>query len=851
MIGAVLSQAARDLRGSVKGFRVMALALMLGVGAIATVGSFTAAVRDGIARDAKALLGGDLDLRLIHRPPSAAQLAWLAARGKLSTATRMRAMAETPGRPAGGPTRLLVELKAVDRAYPLYGAVRLSPPLALHDAVKRRGDGTYGAVAARGLTVRLGIAPGEVFRIGKARFRLMARLDQEPDRGSGLFRFGPRVIVSREALEATGLVLPGSLIRYHTRLQYPPGTDGRALEAALVAAFPDAGWRIRNTTDAAPRIRRFVERAALFFTLVGLATLLIGGVGVAGAVTGYLQSRRETIATFKCLGASGGYIFALFATEIAAIAIVAIAAGLAVGAALPLLIIPQLGALLPVAPVAGIFPLPLFVAAVYGLAVTVMFSLWPLARARAVSAAGLFRGLVTRQPFRPDIATLCALALAITVVAALTWGTAIRPRFAAWFIIGTAVAFPLFFGLGRLLQTGARWATHRLATARRPWPRLAFACANIQRPGAPAPQIVLAFGIGLTLFVALVLVEGNLRHQITSRLPVEAPAFFFIDIQPGQTAAFEKTVTTVPGARIIGRMPTLRGRIIRINDRPVSIKRVRPGTRWVVRGDRGLTYTDAMPEGTEIITGKWWPADYKGAALMSIAHKSAEGLGIGIGDRVTLNILGREVTARIANTRRVDWARLGLNFTMILTPGILEGAPHTHVATVAAPPESEDALIRAVGAGFDNITAIRVREALNSISAMLDHLAAAARATAGLALLAGVLVLAGAIAAGRRRMIHDSVILKITGCRRRDIAVAYMAEYGLAGLTAALAAAVLGTIAGFFILTRIMDQGWVFLGREVALTIIVAGIGVLVLGFLGTWHALGRKAAEILREDRL
>lgn len=857
LIRTILAFAFRDLRGGFQGFRVMALCLALGVGSIAAIGSFTAAVRDGIARDARILLGGDLDLRLIHRVASKDQKAWLSSRAKISAATRMRVMAEriTTGRaptPAGRklPERKLVELKAVDAAYPLFGKVRLAPAGDLHRAIAQNPDGSFGAVAVSGLTARLGIKPGDRFRIGKAVFVLKAQLLLEPDRGSGLFRFGPRVMVSQTAMAATGLVQPGSLIRYHTRVKFKPGTDGQAFETALLKAFPDAGWRLRNTTNAAPRIQRFLDRAALFFTLISLTALLVGGIGVACAVTGYLGGKRHTIATFKCLGATGDFIFAVFTTEIAIVALAGILAGLVAGAMLPVLTLPYLAGILPVTPVSGIFPPALITAAIYGVAVTILFSLWPLAQARTTSAASLLRGLVSDDRFRPGPKTLIWLFGAGMVIAGLAYATAIRPRFAVWFILGTLIVFPLFHGLGLLLQHVARLAARKLARCAKPWPRLNLALANVHRPGAPTPTIVLAFGVALTLFVTLIMVEGNLRNQISHQLPTKAPAYFFIDIQPGQVAAFEKTVRAIEGTGAIQRMPTLRGRIIAINDAPVTLSKVRPGTRWVVRGDRGLTYTDAMPEGTEIVTGKWWPKNYKGPALMSIAHQSARGLGIGIGDTVTLNILGRKVTARIQNTRRVDWARLGLNFTMILSPGILDGAPHTHVATVNATPKSEAALVRAISGRFDNITAIGVREALQMAAGMLDHLAGAARATNGLTLMVGMLVLAGAIGAGRRERVRDAVILKVTGAKRRDLGIAYIIEYGIAGGAAALLAAILGTGGGYFILTRIMDQGWVFLGSEIALTVIGAACAITILGFIGTWRALAQKPAVILRDDR-
>jgi putative ABC transport system permease protein len=842
--------ALRDLRGGIKGFRVMIACLALGVAAIAGIGSFNAAIQEGLHRDAQALLGGDLDLRLTHRPASPEQVAWLRARGRVSTAARMRTMAR-PERLAAGARgerdRTLVELKSVDGNYPLYGEVQTDPAKPLGVLLAKGPGGAFGAVVERSLFDRLELKPGDLIRIGSVPLRISAILEREPDLASGRFKLGPRVIVSHAALTATGLVRPGSLIRYHTRIAYPPGIDGADLEDALTQAFPDAGWRMRNIAQSTPRLRRHIDRAALFFTLVGLAALLVGGIGVAGAVTGYLAGKRETIATLKCLGATGGFIFTLFALEIGVIALSGIALGLAIGAGLTALAAPEISAVLPVIPRATIYPAPLLVAAAYGAAVAVLFSLWPLARAREVTAAELFRGIVSRTRVRAPLGIVLGLACALATIAGLALATAVRPDFALWFLLVAAIAFPLYYLLGRIVARLAAGAARGLAAGSRRHPRLALALANIHRPGAPARSIILAFGVGLTVFVAIVQVEGNLRRQIAERIPANAPAFFFIDIQPDQVAGFEKAIEGVAAAGKLNRMPSMRGRIVKVAGEPVANVNVGRGARWAVRGDRGLTYSRTPPEGTEIVSGQWWPADYTGPPLISLDARIARGLGMEIGDSLTLNVLGREVTGRLANTRRITWSTIGLNFVIIFSPGALEEAPQTFIATVAAPPRAESAVVRAVTDRYDNITAISVREALATIIEALDNIAAAARATAALALIAGVLVLAGAVAAGLKERTRDAVILKVTGARRRDLAIAYMIEYGLAGLAAGLTAAVVGSIAGYLILTQIMDANWVFLPGPALVTLLVSVSGVIALGFAGTWRALAQKPAPVLR----
>jgi putative ABC transport system permease protein len=400
--------------------------------------------------------------------------------------------------------------------------------------------------------------------------------------------------------------------------------------------------------------------------------------------------------------------------------------------------------------------------------------------------------------------------------------------------------------LQRIAGVGARWLTRHRVQA----PRLSLSLANIARPGAPTGAVVTAFGVALTVFVALAVIEGNFQRQISEGIPAGAPAYYFIDIQPHQVTGFDAAVGAVSGVGAIRRMPALRGRIIAVNGTPVGEMRIGPGARWAVRGDRGMTYARRTPPGTEIVSGAWWPADYRGPPLVSIDARIARGFGVGLGDSITYNILGRRVTARIANTRHIDWATLGLNFTMIFTPGTLEGAPYTHIATVKATPEAEDALARAVTDRFANVTAVRVRDALQSVARILERIGAAARAMAALALGAGVLVLAGAIAAGRRQRTLDAVILKVTGARKRDLAVAYVIEYGIGGAAAAVPAAVLGTVAAFFVLTQAMHIGWVLLPAPVLGITSVAALAVIGCGFVGTWRALDRRPAEVLRDSR-
>jgi putative ABC transport system permease protein len=377
-------------------------------------------------------------------------------------------------------------------------------------------------------------------------------------------------------------------------------------------------------------------------------------------------------------------------------------------------------------------------------------------------------------------------------------------------------------------------------------PRLAL--ANLYRPGAPTAQIVLSLGIGLTVLVAVALVQGNIGRQIQERLPAAAPAFFFIDIQPAQLTGFEAIVRDISGARL-EEVPMMRGRITRLNGVPVERAPVAPDARWALRSDRGLTYSAALPKGSQLAAGTWWPADYSGPPLISFDAALARGMALKIGDTLTVNLLGREITARIANLRNIDWERLGINFAIVFAPGILEHAPHTELAAVYLPQAEEENLVRRVTNAFPNISAIHVREALAAVSRVVGLIGGAVRLTALVTLLAGALVLGGAIAAGHRRRVYDAVVLKVLGATRGAILQSFVIEYGLLGLLAGVVAGGLGTIAAYLLVRHLMDTSWVFLPGPVLSTTVLAIILTLTLGFAGTWRALGVKPAPFLRNE--
>ena len=832
-----LRLARRELRGGIRSLRVFLACLVLGVTVIAGIGSLDDSIVTGIKADARELLGGDAEARLAYRRADAAEHTYLARSGTMSEIASMRAM----GRTLDGDRRSLIELKAVDSAYPLYGAVALSPAQGLAAALEGRG-GVFGAAVDPAILTRLGLKIGDGIRVGAAILQLRAAIEREPDAAAGGLGLGPRVMISAEALAETGLVQPGALVTYRYRVRLPPGSDATSWAEAARSAFSEAGWQIRTFHEASPTLQRSIERVALFLSLVGMTALLVGGVGIGNAVGFYIAGKTAPIATLKCLGASTRLVFAVYLIEVLTLAVLGVALALLLGALVPLAMTPLLERALPAPARLGLYPGPLALAALFGILTTLLYSLWPLVRAGQVPAGALFRDNVDRAKHRLPLPVLAATAFLVMALGALAVASAQDRTLALWFVAGAIGAFALFRLAGAAVIYGAR----QLGRPRHPGLRLAI--ANLHRPGAPTAPVVLSLGIGLTVLVAIALVDGNLTREIDTRLPAEAPAFFFIDIQPDQLAGFERAVQSTPGARF-EQVPMLRGRITRLNGVAVERAPIAPEAQWALRSDRGLTYAADLPPGSVLTAGTWWPPDYRGAPLVSFDADLARGMGLKVGDTLTVNLLGREITAVIANLRSIDWRRLGINFTLVFAPGTLEGAPQTHLAAVWMSPAEEEPLVRAVTERFPNISAIHVREALATVDRILDMIRDAVQLTALITLAAGTLVLGGAIAAGHHRRVYDAVVLKVLGATRRTITAAFLIEHGLLGLLAALIAGVLGTVAAYFLVTGPMKTEWVFLPVPLLWTLGLAILLTLGLGFAGTWRALGAKPAPYLRNE--
>ncbi len=832
--------ARREMRSGLAGFRLFIACLALGVAAIAGILSFSRAVEEGLRADAREILGGDVAISLLYREATPEQVEFMKSRGQLVRWIDSRAMAR-PAKSDGRPT--LVQMKAVEPGYPLYGAIELKGGGSLADALAKRNN-IWGAVVEEAALRRMNLAPGDRVRVGEVTVEVRGIIAREPDRGLNAFAsLGPRLMIPFDAVTELGLVQPGSLLNWEYRLRLPPGSSDLATIDALKRRFPEAGWRVRGLADAGGGIRFWLDRLTQFIGLIGLSSLLVGGVGVGNAISSFLAGRLRTIAIMKCLGAPERLVFSTYLLQLAAVALLGVAIGLVVGAVLPFIAQSALANLLPVRARVALYAEPLAMAGVFGLLVSLLFTLVPLLRARRVPAATLMRGAVVAQvgrlPWR-DALLIGAVAMAL---AAFTIFTADSRSIAGWFVLGAVAAFVAFPLLARLLM---------LAAAHTGKPRLAglrLALANLHRPGAPTPIVMLSLGLGLTVLVATALIEGNLREQLTRRIPSDAPAFFFVDIQSSQMPAFEKAIAAVPGAGALDKVPSLRGRIVRIGGKPVSEVAVPPEARWAVEGDRGVTYSATPPEGSRIVAGQWWPADYTGPQLISFDEGLAHAFGLGLGDTITVNVLGRDIEARIASLRRIEWTTLAINFVFVYSPGTLDKAPHTFLATVKATPEAEDAIFKTVTDQFPNVTVVRIRDAIEMATDVLGNIGLASRVIGFLSILAGVLVLAGAMLATQQRRVHEAVVMKVLGATRARIAGIFAWEFAALGLATALAALGVGTLGAYLVVRRLMGLDWTFLPMIAVAVALGAMALTLAFGLAGTLAALRQRPLALLRNE--
>lgn len=828
--------ARRDLHARLIGLRLLFVCLFLGVAMLAAVGSLTTAITTEISERGQVILGGDIQIKMTQREASADDKRVFARQGALSETIRTRAMAKRiDGARGNGPEAVLTELKGVDAAYPLYGTLtlqngRYAAPLA-PDAI------LIGTALAERLSLRL----GDRLRYGRADFTVQDIIADEPDRVSEGFTLGPVAIVSIDGMRRTGLIQPGSLFESRYRIRLLAGADAATVRQRMEEENAPAGWEFGDRENAAPGANRFLGRMGQFLSLIGLTALAVAGIGVNNGVTSYLTLRRRGIATLKILGASASDIARIYLLQIGAVSAFAIVLGLIVGALAVPLIVALAGDVLPVRPGFTLHPLPLVTAMLYGVLIALIFAVPPLARARRESGAALLRASVDPLRHGLDARSRAVAAGAVLLLLALVLVGARDVLFSLWVIGAIAGVLLLLSALGLT----ARWVARRVPRPRAPLLRLAL--TNLYRPGAQTTALVIALGLALTLFVTLAGIQTSLNNEISRTVPAKAPDLFVLDIPSGDRAELLSTIARHAPDAAINIVPALRGTVVAYGGQRVAERENVPGDAFLLRGERGVTYSTVLPEGSELAKGTWWRADYAGPPLVSLDAEQAEALDLDVGDTLTVSVLGREIKARIASLRTINWETMGFNYVMVFSPSSLAGAPHTLTATITLRGNEKAAVTRGLLSAFPGASVIETGEVLVQVRALLDQMSAAIVAAASITILAGIAVLVGAISASRQMRSYDAIILKTLGATRWQVLGTQALEYGLIALVLAAVSLGLGIGAAWFVIVKLFEFAWMP-NWWVVFATLLGGAGLtLGIGLAASLPLMALRPAQALR----
>ena len=827
--------AARELRSGVRGFRVFLACLALGVAALAAAGSTAEAFRQGLSSQSRSILGGDVSASVEGRRFTPSQRAAFARLGRTTDSLRVRAMAEGPA-----DDRRLAEVRGVDGAYPLAGAVKLAGPARLPQVLAT--DGEPGAVVDQALAQRLHLVAGQPFQIGQASFVFRVALVSEPDALGRGFALGPAVLVDRAAMERSGLIQAGALYGETVRIALRPNLPLAGAVASVKRAAGDDA-RVRSRNEAAAGLGELIDQLQFFLGFIGLAALLAGGLGVSTAVGAYLETRKPSIAVMKVLGASGSLVREVYLLQIAALTALGLGIGLAVGAASPFVLGWIVGDRLPIPVLFRLYPAPLFQAAGFGVMAAAAFSLGALARARATPPAALLRRELTGRAAL-GLERL-GQALAALGLVALTVVTAPTPLVAAAMIAAVVIAFALLLGLGR----GAA----RLASAARGFVRGAarIGLANLGGPASAARTATPAIGLGVALLAAILAIQASLLSEVRDAAPRAAPSLILTEIAPDRAAGLDALLAAAMGPLTPARyrrMPFATGRITRIKGRPVNVHEIAASARWAFDQDVGLTSLDRAPQDADTVSGAWWPSGYAGPPEVMLDRDLASGAGLKVGDAITVSVLGRDLDARIAGLRDVQPGRFGASFALVLDPAALAGANLRQIAIARTTPRQDEAILRTLGHAMPEVNVISVREGLEAVRRVFDQLAWAVRGAAAVAALAGVLVLVGAVSATAQARAREAAILKTLGAARGQIVAAYLLEYGLVGLIAGAAGGAIGAGCGGLVVVEAFHIAWAPDLGGLALLLLAATGVCATAGLTGAATALARRPAPVLRE---
>ena len=830
-----------DLRGGLARFAILLACLALGVGTIAMVGAVGTSLDAALGRDARVMLGGDIEARLTYRAATPDERALFESLGAVSQ------VIDVVARPRANDRSTFAMVRAVDNAYPLLGAVTLSGAPSLSAGLEER-DGIPGALVGPGLLQTLSIAIGDTIAIGDAAFEVRGVLQSAPDQGSEGITIGAPMMISVGALEAADMLQDGALSRYRYRIVLRQGESWTSATDRIRNAFPDAGWQLTAPSQVTDEMSEYFVLFARFLMIVGLSSLLVGGIGVGNAVTSYIADRQSTIATMKSLGATRARVLTHFLLQVGLLALIGIAIGLVLGALLTLVVLPLLGPTVGLPLTATLDWGSLVRAALFGALASFVFAYFPLFRAQATPAALLFRSIggppASSMLLGDYLAPAFVLPMGIAVAGLLAMASVATGSFTLvlWYSLGIAVAFLALIITARALRLALR------AVPPLPDARLRNAIKAIYRPGTPAPAIMLSLGLGMALLVLIATVVNDLRHQLDPEVRLDAPNFVYMDLFDDEEQALAELARTDGRIERYTSNPVLRSSSISINGGPpVAPGQLTRDISMFFGDEQPLTQADTLPGGNIIVQGKWWSADYDGPPLLSVSEQMATALLIKIGDRVTFEVAGDEIIAEVASVRRYDWQKGRINFPLVLSPHAFDEFPLAWFAFIRVVKGNEAAIEALLNERFPDLVYIPVDEALTSVLGLLSGFSNAVSIVGSVSVLSGLLVLGGAMASRRRQREEESVIVKVLGSTRSELVLSYLLEYGLVGAISAAIATGLGILGAWLFATRILETRF---SIDPLLLLSVIGAAIVLtttIGALTMWSALSVKPAERLR----
>ena len=841
----ILLMALREIRASWKRLLFFFICIAIGVGSIVALRSVIQNVRGALASETRTLIASDI--LLSSNTPMPADVRELVAReakaGRVAETTDAVEIA-TMVRPADGrPVARMVELRAVQAAFPFYGTLTLRDGAYSHERLAGRG-----ALVRPELLAQLDLRVGDRILIGAQPFEIRGVIVSEPGRSLGAFSLGPRVLVDYADLEDTGLLSFGSRANYQLLLRAPEPTV-RQLGATLTDALANKFVRSRGYWQNADRIGEDLTRAENYLSLVGLVILILGGIGVSSVTRVFVQQKVRSIAILKCLGGSSARVLAIYMTQVIALG----AAGSALGVALAGAVIASVPSF--VGSLAGTLQIEYGLSAsaveqglAIGVLVSLLFSVVPLLEVRLVKPSLLLRNDV------PPLGRIDWLkwgvtgAVAASLVGVAAWQAG-SLRVGLMLSAGFVATAVVLHGAGIALI----WAVQPLRFSRSF--ALRQAVLHVVRPGNQTRVILLAVGLGSFFILGVRALQADLLRDFAVQIGPTAPDMFLIDIQPAQRDALSAYLDSQNGdAPPPNTIPVLRARVTGVKGRDVTLDSYEQ-----VRGRSGLsreftiTYRPELERNEKVIAGEWWdPRTPAAEPEVSIEEGFLRTTRLNVGDLMSFDVLGRQVTARVASIRRVDWQdfRSG-GFMFVFRPGVFDAAPHTFIASFKGPgdPDTRARMQAGLVAQFPNVSVIDLREILQTVSGIVNNVTTAVTVVGSLVLLSGALILVGAVSMTKFRRVYEAAILKTLGASGRLIAAMLVLEYGVLGAIAGTVGA-LGAIAlSWAVATYALELAW---SPAVALTIggiVVTSIFVAVVGVVASWDVLRHKPLSTLRAE--